>query len=81
MHWAAKGFHNETGKATRWARRTSNGRRWIFSTSPKAPDSKNTIEGIAKFLCRSRREMIAELERSDELARRIEESAANAQPE
>ena len=36
------------------------------------------------FLCRSRREVrdkIAELERSGELARRIEETAANAQPE
>jgi hypothetical protein len=36
------------------------------------------------FLCRSQREMhekIAELERSGKLARRIEETAANAQPE
>jgi hypothetical protein len=45
---------------------------------------KNSIEEIATFLCRSRREVrdkIAELERSGELARRIEETAANAQPE
>jgi hypothetical protein len=44
----------------------------------------NPIEEIASFLCRSQREVrekIAELERSDELARRIEETAANAQPE
>jgi hypothetical protein len=42
------------------------------------------VEEIAMFLCRSRREVrekIAELERSGELARRIEETAANAQPE
>jgi predicted transcriptional regulator len=42
------------------------------------------IEEIATFLCRSRREVrdkIAELERSGELARRIAETAANAQPE
>jgi predicted transcriptional regulator len=46
--------------------------------------TKNSIEEIATFLCRSRREVrdkIAELERSGELARRIEETAANAQPE
>ena len=45
---------------------------------------KNLIEEIAMFLCRSRREMrekIADLERCGELARRIEEIAANAQPE
>jgi antirestriction protein len=45
---------------------------------------KNSIEEIATFLCRSRREVrdkIAELERSGELAGRIEETAANAQPE
>jgi predicted transcriptional regulator len=45
---------------------------------------KNPIEEIAMFLCRSQREVrekIAELERSGELARRIEETAANAQPE
>jgi len=44
---------------------------------------KNRIEEIAMLLCRSRREVrdkIAELERSGELARRIEEAAANAQP-
>jgi hypothetical protein len=45
---------------------------------------KDPVEEIASFLCRSRREVhqkIAELERSGELARRIEETAANAQPE
>jgi hypothetical protein len=45
---------------------------------------KNSIEEIAMFLCRSGREVrdkIAELERSGELARRIEQTAANAQPE
>jgi hypothetical protein len=45
---------------------------------------KNPIEEIAMFLCRSRcevREKIAELEHSDELARRVEETAANTQPE
>jgi hypothetical protein len=45
---------------------------------------KNPIEEIAMFLCRSQREVrekIAELERSGELARRIEETAANAQPD
>jgi hypothetical protein len=45
---------------------------------------KNPIEEIAIFLCRSRREVcekIAELQRSGELARRVEETAANAQPE
>jgi hypothetical protein len=45
---------------------------------------KNSIEEIAMFLCRSWREVrdkIAELEGSGELARRIEETAANAQPE
>jgi hypothetical protein len=45
---------------------------------------KNLIEEIAMFLCRSQREVrekIAELEQSDELAGRIEETAANAQPE
>jgi hypothetical protein len=45
---------------------------------------KNPIEEIASFLCRSRREVrekIAELERSGELARRIEEAAVNVQPE
>jgi hypothetical protein len=45
---------------------------------------KDPVEKIASFLCRSRREVrqkIAELERSGELARRIEETAANAQPE
>ena len=44
----------------------------------------NPIEEIADFLCRSRREVrekLAELERSGELARRIEDAAANAQPE
>jgi hypothetical protein len=43
---------------------------------------KNPIEEIAMFLCRSRREVrdkIAELERSGELARRIEGTAADAQ--
>jgi hypothetical protein len=42
------------------------------------------VEEIASFLCRSRREVrdkIEELERSGELVRRIEETAANAQPE
>ena len=42
------------------------------------------IEEIAMFLCRSRREVrekIAELDRSGELMRRIEEAAANALPE
>jgi hypothetical protein len=42
---------------------------------------KNPIEEIASFLCRSRREVrekVAELERSSELARRIEETAADA---
>jgi predicted transcriptional regulator len=45
---------------------------------------KNPIEEIARFLCRSRREVrekVAELERSGELARRIEEAAANTLPE
>jgi hypothetical protein len=45
---------------------------------------KNPIEEIAMFLCRSDREVrekIAELERSGELARRIEGTAANAQSE
>jgi hypothetical protein len=45
---------------------------------------KDPVEEIASFLCRSRREVrdkIAELEQSGELARRIEETAANAQPE
>jgi hypothetical protein len=45
---------------------------------------KNLVEEIAIFLCRPRREVrekIAELEQSCELARRIEETAANAQPE
>ena len=45
---------------------------------------KQPIEEIARFLCRSRREVrekIAELERSGELARRIEETAAAALPE
>jgi hypothetical protein len=45
---------------------------------------KNSIEEIAMFLCRSQREVrekIAELERSGELAWRIEETAANARPE
>jgi len=44
----------------------------------------NPIEEIADFLCRSRREVrekLAGLEASGELARRIEEAAANAQPE
>jgi len=42
---------------------------------------KNPIEEVATFLCRSRREIrdkIAELERSAELAGRIEEIAINA---
>jgi hypothetical protein len=42
------------------------------------------IEEISRFLCRSPREVrekIAELERSVELTRRIEEAAANALPE
>jgi predicted transcriptional regulator len=46
--------------------------------------TENPIEEIAMFLCRSQREVrekIAELERSGELARRIEETAANAQPD
>jgi hypothetical protein len=45
---------------------------------------KNSIAEIAMFLCRSRREVrnkIAELEQSCELARRVEETAANALPE
>ena len=45
---------------------------------------KNPIEEIAMFLCRPQREVrekIAELERCGELARRVEETAANAQPE
>jgi hypothetical protein len=45
---------------------------------------KNPIEEIAMFLCRSRREVreqIAELDRSGELARRIEKTAANALPD
>jgi len=44
----------------------------------------NPVEEIAQFLCRSRREVrdkIAQLDRSGELARRIEETAANALPE
>jgi hypothetical protein len=44
----------------------------------------NPIEEIAMFLCRSQREVrekIQELDRSGELARRVEETAANAQPE
>ena len=44
----------------------------------------NPIEEIASFLCRSQREVrekIADMERSGELARRVEETAANAQPE
>jgi len=44
----------------------------------------NPIEEIARFLCRSRREVrekIAELERAGELARRVEEAATNALPE
>jgi hypothetical protein len=51
---------------------------------PNGVRLKNPIEEIAMFLCRSRREVrdkIAELERSGELARRIEEAAAHAQPE
>jgi len=42
------------------------------------------IEEIASFMCRSQREVrekIAELERSGELARRVEETATNALPE
>jgi hypothetical protein len=45
---------------------------------------KDPVEEIASFLCRSRREVrekIAELERTGELARRIEEAAAHALPE
>jgi hypothetical protein len=45
---------------------------------------KNSIEEIAMFLCRPQREVrdkIAELEQSGELAKRIEETAANVQPE
>jgi hypothetical protein len=45
---------------------------------------KNPLEELATILCRCRREVsdkIAELERSGELARPIEETAANAQPE
>jgi len=45
---------------------------------------KNPIEEIAMFLCRSQREVrekIADMEPSGELARRVEETAANAQPE
>jgi hypothetical protein len=41
------------------------------------------VEEIAMFVCRSRREVrdkMAELERSGELARLIEEAAANALP-
>ena len=44
----------------------------------------NPIEEIADFLCRSRREVrekLAGLEGSGELARRIEDAAAHAQPE
>jgi predicted transcriptional regulator len=46
--------------------------------------TENPIEEIAMFLCRSQREVrekIAELERSGELAGRIEETAAGALPE
>jgi len=46
--------------------------------------AKSPIAEIARFLCRSRREVrdkIAELDQSGELARRIEEAAANALPE
>jgi hypothetical protein len=42
------------------------------------------VEEIAMFLCLSRREVrekIAELEQSCELARRVEETAANALPD
>jgi hypothetical protein len=42
----------------------------------------NPVEEIAVFLCRSRREVrekIAELEQSGELARRVAETAANAE--
>jgi hypothetical protein len=42
------------------------------------------VEEIAGFLCRSRREVrekIAELKESGELARRVAETAAGAQPE
>lgn len=45
---------------------------------------KNPIEELATFPCRLQREVrdkIAELEQSGELAGRIEETAANAQPE
>jgi hypothetical protein len=45
---------------------------------------KDPVEEIASFLCRSRREVrekIAELDRSGELAKRIEETAANGLPE
>jgi hypothetical protein len=45
---------------------------------------KYSVEEIAMFLCRSRREVrekIAQLEQSGELARRIGETAANALPE
>jgi hypothetical protein len=44
----------------------------------------DTIEEIAGFLCRSRREVrdkIVELKQSGELERRMREMAANARPE
>jgi hypothetical protein len=44
---------------------------------------RDSVEEIAGFLCRSRREVrekIAELEQSGEMARRVEEAAAGAQP-
>ena len=45
---------------------------------------KDSVEEIARVLCRSQREVrekIAELERTSEHARRIEEAAANTLPE
>jgi predicted transcriptional regulator len=44
---------------------------------------RQPVEKIATFLCRSRREVrekVAELEQSGELARRVAEAAAGAQP-
>ena len=44
---------------------------------------RQPVEKIATFVCRSRREVrekIAELEQSGELARRVAEAAAGAQP-
>jgi hypothetical protein len=62
----------------------SRGQRWICSTSPNCVRLGDTIDEIAGFLCRSRREVrdkIAELKQSGELERRVREIAANARPE